>query len=194
MVGAIINRSESCPKCGGYGHNQNICPTPGRLAIKDDGTSKPDPTKGREYRNRDDPDGSEPHGRRKKKTPGIAGVTCTGEFKWTPELGPCRHCGKDGHLSRDCTSDKAKAAEEGRKAARAAKVAAGATPAAIYAMDTEIEATAVDFLPPPPKWTPSSLSLLFASSPLMPLRSPTPRLVPLLPTRQELYFQLFFWK
>jgi hypothetical protein len=28
MVGDIINRSESCAKCGGYGHNVNICPTP----------------------------------------------------------------------------------------------------------------------------------------------------------------------
>ena len=150
-------------------------PVASRLAVKDDGTSKPDPTKDREYRNRDDPDGSKPHGRRKKKTPGIAGVTRTGEFKWTPELGPCRHCGKDGHLNRDCTSDKAKAAEEGRKAARAAKVAAGATPATIYAMDvefqlasdTEIEVTAVDFQfvsSPPP--APAKMDTVLPVSPL----------------------------
>jgi hypothetical protein len=142
MVGAIMNRSESCAKCGGYGHNVNICPTPGRLAIKDDGTSKPDPTKDRDYKERDDANGTKPRGTRRKQSK-FTDITRptkgTRAFKWTPELGPCRHCGKDGHLNRDCESDQAKAAEEGRLAARAAKVAAGATPAAIYAMDVQFQ-------------------------------------------------------
>jgi hypothetical protein len=58
-----------------WSQRQHLCPTPGRLAIKDDGTSKPDPTKDREYRNRGDPNGSKPRGtRRNKATPGIASV------------------------------------------------------------------------------------------------------------------------
>jgi hypothetical protein len=164
-----------CRSSGGSAssHTRSAC---GSGRSKDDGTSKPDPTKDREYRNRDDPNGSKPRGtRRKKTTPGIADVTRNGEFKWTPELGPCRHCGKDGHLNRNCTFDKAKAAEEGRKAARVAKVAAGATPAAIYAMDVEfqlasdaeIEATAVDYQfvsSPPP--APAKVDTILPVSPL----------------------------
>ena len=142
MVGVIIDRTKSCGKCGGVGHHKNICPTPGRLTIMDDGTSKPDPTKDRDYKNRDDAAADAPSTRgtrrQKKNRRGISDIRI-GDFKWTKELGPCRHCGKEGYLNRDCKSDKAKAAEEGRIAARAAKVAAGATPAAIYAMDVAFQ-------------------------------------------------------
>jgi hypothetical protein len=142
VVGAIVDRAKACFWCGGRGHIARDCSTPGRPSSKkDDGTSKPDPNVGREWERRDDPDGSQPHrGTRRKK---ITDVTRTPiEFKWTKELGPCRHCGKNGHLNRDCDDPEAKIKEAGRKAVRAAKVAAGATPAYIYQMDVEFQLAA----------------------------------------------------
>ena len=138
VVGAIIDRAKSCFRCGGYGHVERDCPTPGRRPIKDDGTSKPDPNEDRAWTPRDDSAGSQPRGTRGTRRKKITDVTRTStEFKWTKDLGPCRHCGKEGHLNRDCDDPEAKAKEAGRKAARAAKVAAGATPAYLYQLDVE---------------------------------------------------------
>jgi hypothetical protein len=69
MVGAIIDRGKSCGKCGGIGHSKNICPTPGRLTIMDDGTSKPDPNEDRDYKNRDDPAADAPSTRDSRHAP-----------------------------------------------------------------------------------------------------------------------------
>ena len=125
-----------CNVCGGVGHYGRDCATSKVLIPPaDDGTRKSEPAD-RRYKNRHSTDGDQPPNRTNIKK-------VKREFVWTPKLGPCHWCGAD-HLNAHCKKPEGIAGEAGRKAARAAKRAAGATPAALFVFDEASQAAATD--------------------------------------------------